>query len=404
MRTVIFVAPFPMAVTLRFARALAKLPNVKLLGVFQSIPRGADAALFHDVFRVDNALHTGELLHAVGSLAAKHGKPHRVLGVLENLQVQLARVREHYDIPGLDVQTAMRFRDKNLMKDALRTHGVPCARHAMVETRQDARDFIDVVGFPIVLKPPAGAGCKATYRVDNEAQLVAALDEIRPAFRSGVLAEEFLTGEEYSLETMTLNGEVKWWSSSRYYPTPLEAMRNPHLQWVAMLPRDVEQAPFTDALALAQRAISALGLETSFTHMEWFRRPDGTLAVGEIAARPPGAMIVPMNGFAYDRSLFLGWARLMVDDHVDRNYVRKYSVGTAFLRGPGTGRVSRVDGIEEAQKIMGHLVVDAKLPRRGMPKSDSYEGDGYAIVRHPDTEVVKKAVFELISRVKVRYA
>ena len=41
------------------------------------------------------------------------------------------------------------------------------------------------------------------------------------------------------------------------------------------------------------RAVKALGLETGFTHMEWFRRDDGSLAIGEIAARPPGAHIVP---------------------------------------------------------------------------------------------------------------
>ena len=53
------------------------------------------------------------------------------------------------------------------MKDALRAAGVPCARHLKVRTVNELWRFIDRVGFPVVLKPPAGAGCRATYRVNN---------------------------------------------------------------------------------------------------------------------------------------------------------------------------------------------------------------------------------------------
>ena len=61
-------------------------------------------------------------------------------------------------------------------------------------------------------------------------------------------------------------------------------------------------------------------------------------------------------------------------------------------------------GIERAQKEMGHLVVEAKLPRRGQPRSSSYEGEGYVIVRHPETRVVVEALRKLISSVRVEVA
>jgi hypothetical protein len=37
-------------------------------------------------------------------------------------------------------------------------------------------------------------------------------------------------------------------------------------------------------------------------------------------------------------------------------------------------------------------------------KSDHYEGDGYVIVRHEDTEVVNAAVKHIIETVKIEYA
>ena len=63
-----------------------------------------------------------------------------------------------------------------------------------------------------------------------------------------------------------------------------------------------------------------------------------------------------------------------------------------------------VTGVEEAQKKVGHLVMKSKLPSRGDPRSDSYEGDGYVIVRDPDTDVVKAAVKTIIETIGIHYA
>lgn len=404
MRNVVFIAPFPLDTTMRFARALATLRGVRLLGVWQQPPQGDDARLFDDVVRVDDALDPRKLIEGVEVLRRRHGHPHRILGILEALQVQLAVVRRHFDVPGPDPQTAERFRDKSLMKDVLRGHGIPCARHKLLRGPGDAEAFVAEAGLPIVLKPPAGMGCKATWRVNTHEDLAAAVDAVRPSPQNPTLAEEFLRGREFSFETITVGGDVRFHSISHYYPTPLEVMENPWIQWCVVLPRDIGGAEYDPIRQLGVRVVRTLGLETGFTHMEWFQRHDGSLAVGEIAARPPGANIVRLTGLAHDTDLYRGWARAVVDEAFDGPFERKYSTGCAFLRGPGRGRVVRIDGVEEAQRRVGHLVVEAKLPTVGAPKSDSYEGDGYAIVRHPDTEVVKQALKVIIETVKVQYA
>ena len=46
----------------------------------------------------------------------------------------------------------------------------------------------------------------------------------------------------------------------------------------------------------------------------------------------------------------------------------------------------------------------SRLPKLGVPKSDHYEGDGYVIVRHPDTDVVAAALKTIIETIKVEYA
>ncbi len=402
MRTIVYVAPFPLAATLRFGQALATLDDVRVVGIFQQPPPKGSG--YTHVELVDNALSTDQIEAAARRIQARFGPIHRLLGILENLQEQLAEVRVRLGLPGITPDIARKFRDKGVMKQALEAAGLPCARHARVRSAADAWAFVDQVGFPIVMKPPAGAGCKATYRVSHPQGLARALDEIRPSAHREVLAEEFLTGAEFSFETLTLGGQVRFCSIGRYYPSPLEVTETPWVQWVVFLPKDISGPEFDAVREIGPKVIAALGLDTALTHMEWFRRPDGSVAIGEIAARPPGARIMDLMSHAHDRDLYRDWARLMVDDVVEGPFERRHAAAAAFLRGAGTGRVAAVDGLDEAQRKMGALVVDRSLPVVGQPKSDSYEGEGWVIVRGEDDDRVRKAVLDLITTVKVRYA
>jgi hypothetical protein len=403
-RTVAFVAPFPLETSLRFARAAAALPGVRLVGLMQEPPRGPDLGLFAEVIRLKDGLDARQITEGAAYARAKYGGLHRILGILEPLQVQLAEARRALGVPGTRPETAALFRDKAEMKDELRRHGLPCARHRRVATAEDAAAFARDVGLPIVLKPTAGMACKSTWRVRAPDELRSALAAMGPSPDHPVLAEEFLSGREYSYDTVTVGGQVRFESFSRYFPGPLEVMETPWIQWVCVVPRHVDTDEFSGARELGRRAIAALGLDTGFTHMEWFRRGDGSLAIGEIAARPPGAHLVRMNSLAHDTDLYRAWARAEIDGAFDGPFERRFAVGCAFLRGAGQGRVRHVSGVDRAQAQVGHLVVEARLPTVGAPKSDSYEGDGHVIVRHPDTEVVKAALTTVIETIQVHYA
>jgi biotin carboxylase len=403
MRNVVFAAPFPLETTMRFARAAAALGDVRFLGIMQEPPGGEDARLFADLVRVGDGLDTRQLTEAADLLRRRHGPIHRILGILEPLQVQLAEVRRALGVTGTDPATADLFRDKARMKDELRRHGLPCARHRLLRTWSDAESFAHEVGFPMVLKPPAGMGAKATWRVRSLDELRAALAAIHASPEQPALAEEFLRGQEYSFETITVGGQIRFHSISRYYPTPLEVLETPWVQWVVVLPRDISGPELADARQLGERAVKALGLETGFTHMEWFRRDDGGLAIGEIAARPPGAHIVRLNSYAHDTDMYRAWARAVVDDAFDGPFERRYAVGCAYLRGVGRGQVVRVTGVDRANELVGRHVVESRLPQVGTSRSDSYEGDGYVIVRDPDTQVVRSAMKTIVETIQVQY-
>ncbi len=406
MKKTVFVAPFFMPATIRFIDAVANLSDARFGLISSDSPMKLPPSIRKRIaahYRVGNCLDPGQLAIAAKSLRQEMGGLNALFGALEDLQVPLGKVRDYLGTPGMGAETARNFRDKSRMKDVLQRHNAPCARHCLATDAQEALRFVKTVGFPLVVKPPAGAGARNTFQVDNPQKLQDYLAAFAPSSANPALLEEFIQGEEHSFEGVSVDGEVIWHSLTRYYPNPLDVLKNPWIQWCVLLPRDIDAPRYDDIRRVNQTALTGLGMETGLTHMEWFRRKDGSVAISEVGARPPGAQIMTLMSYAHDKDFYQAWAELMVFKRFEAP-ARKYAAGAAFLRGQGQGRVKTVHGLDRAQKEIGPIVMEAKLPQPGQPRGPGYEGDGYVIVRHPDTELVKKALLLLVSTIRVEYA
>ncbi len=409
MKNVAFVAPYLLPTSLRFIRALARLEDVRFALItsepLERVPGDIRESLSGH-WRVDDALDSSQLVAAGRGVAGQLGSLDCLLGVLEHMQVALAEARDELGIEGLDAESARNFRDKDRMKSLLEAADLPCARHRLATGSDDTLRFVDRVGYPIVIKPPAGAGASSTYRIDDERARRQVLEILRPSADRPVLMEEFIVGEEYSFDSVFVDGEPVWHSLTRYLPTPLDALRNPWIQWCVLLPREIDDARFDDIRHVGYRAVAALGLRTGLSHLEWFRRPDGSIAISEAAARPPGAQITTLMSYAHDFDFYDRWTRLMVHGSFDPPE-RRYSAGAAFLRGMGRGRVVKIHGLEEIGESLNDVVVESRLPSPGQPAASgasSYEGEGYVIVRHPETRVVEEALATIVGTLRVELA
>ena len=235
----------------------------------------------------------------------------------------------------MDVRTALNVRDKSQMKETLQAAD-PCARHALVRNAGQATAFADQVGFPLVAKPPDGAGAQSTFRLDDGDMLRGWLAAVPLGEDSPALLEEFLTGEEHTFDSVTVGGSTVWSSIADYRPPPLEVLRNPWIQWTVVLPRDITGPRYEGIHRWGPAALKALGVTDALTHMEWFARPDGSVAVSEVAARPPGAQLTSMHGYAHDFDLYRAWAELVILGRFDVPE-RRFAAGRPTCGAWGTG-------------------------------------------------------------------
>jgi biotin carboxylase len=399
----VFVAPFLLEATVRFIDAAAALPGVHLALVSQDpaekLPdRLRDSLVAH--WRVEDGTDAQQVADATRALAATLGGVDRLIGMLEQLQVPLGEVRDALGIAGMGAEVARNFRDKSRMKDVFAAHDVPCARHGVATSAAQASSIAERLGLPIVVKPPAGAGARSTFRVDSADQLAGWLRVDPPSVAAPALIEELVSGAEHSFDSVAVDGAVVWHSISSYLPTPLEVLENPWVQWAVLLPRSIDGPEYDAIREGAARGLRALGMRTGFTHMEWFRLREGRIALSEVAARPPGAQFTSLLSYAHDTDMYAAWARLEIFGEFDPPE-RRHAVGAAYLRGQGQGVVRAVSGLDVLQRELGALVVEARLPTEGQPRSEGYEGEGYVILRHHDTDVVAAALRRVVEVARV---
>ena len=256
-------------------------------------------------------------LHEVVRGLQQHLEIHRLEATVEAHVMAAAQVREACGIPGTSERTAFLCRDKPAMKDVLRQAGIRCAASTAARSGDDVRQFAAEVGFPLVLKPAAGAGASGAERVN-------APDELSEAAiaRSGVdhgaeiAVEEFVEGHEGFYDTISIDGHVAMEFATHYYPNVLEAMRTRWISPQFVATNRIDGEPGYDEVKQMGRAvIAALGIGTSATHMEWFAGPKG-LYFSEIGCRPPGVRCWDLYAAGNDIDIYREWAMAVVHGHV----------------------------------------------------------------------------------------
>jgi hypothetical protein len=296
-----------------------------------------------------------------------------------------ARLREALGAPGLSVERTVPFRNKERMKQVLDAAGIRTPHHVAAKSEKAAWAGAERLGYPLIVKPIAGAGSADTHRVENAEELRRALAASRHVEEISV--EEFVEGEEYTFDTVSIDGRPAYYNIAWYRPRPLVARSNEWISPQVIALRDPDQAELAGGVRMGHRVLAALGFESGFTHMEWYRKADGEVVFGEIGGRPPGAHQVDQMNWACDIDVFRGWAEAVCFRRFSERVERRYNVATVFKRAEGQGRIDRVEGLADYKARHGaHIVWDNLLPV-GAPRRNwkqTLVSDGFLMLRHPD--------------------
>lgn len=387
---VLFISPQYPAEMNEFTRGLAEV-SAEVWGLADSPVHSVPAHVRrHLSGYVQAPLQRPEaVLDAVRAAMRQHNVRFDRIECLWEPFVELAAfLREQLGVPGLSLATAYAFRDKEAMKKRVEAAGLRVPHHAKCATQQEVREAVRRIGYPVCIKPIAGAGSADTFRVDTDDELAAVL--ARTGHVESVSVEEFVEGEEFTFDTVCIDGRPMYYNIAQYHPRPLIARSNEWISPIVVTLRDVADPKYAGGVELGFKVLDAMGMGTGFTHMEWYRKANGEVVFGEIGGRSAGGHLVDQMNWSSDIDLFREWARAVTWKSVDgslRSLHRKYNCAIVFKRAIGEGRITRVEGVERFMQRFGQHVVANQLLQPGQPRRNWLQtlvSDGFIAVRHPD--------------------
>ncbi len=355
-----------------------------------------------DYVQVQSVVHEPSMLAAVKAIQSAIWVD-RLEATVEAHIMAAANVRQLTGIPGTTPHTAYLCRDKPAMKQALREAGIPCAQSTRASSVAQVLSFAAEAGYPLIIKPPAGAGASDTFKVNDaaEVQNIAAACGIEDG--QEVAVEEFIEGHEGFLDTLTINGEVSHEFVTHYYPNVLEAMRERWISPQMVTTNRIDAPGYQEVRAMARKVNKIFGIETSATHMEWFAGPKG-LKFSEIGCRPPGVGQWDVYNAANEFDLYFEWAHALVHGTIHTPPSRRYAAGMMALRPDQDGRITGYSGIDAVQRNYAKYIVKAHLPDPGTPTQPveaGYMANAWLRLRHHDYDELRQIMNDIGETVTV---
>lgn len=228
---------------------------------------------------------------------------------LDDLDLDTAALlREHLRLPGLGETATRFFRDKFFMRTEAQAAGflvpefVPLINDAAIDA------FADSVPAPWVVKPRFMAGSVGIKKAHDKGELWRLVDTLGDE-RSYYLAERFVSGDVYHVDSLTQRGRVEFSRASKYGKPLLAVASEGDVFSSRLLPAASDES--RELVDLSRRVLEALHFRDGVTHAEFIRgRDDGKLYFLETAARVAGAYIADMLEAATGINLWAEWARL----------------------------------------------------------------------------------------------
>lgn len=97
-------------------------------------------------------------------------------------------------------------RNKLLLRECLQKAGLNTVPFSKINTLEDLSNFLHQHG-KVIIKPTHGAGSFGVQLVENISQAEAAIKHAKQVSMGEVFAEGFIFGQEYSIESMSKNGQ-----------------------------------------------------------------------------------------------------------------------------------------------------------------------------------------------------
>lgn len=245
----------------------------------------------------------------------------------------VAYVCEMLNLKGLNRAAAELSTDKFLQRYLLAQKGILIPKFLKVKEIYEVKDALTNWRFPVIVKPVDSSASRGVSQIDCIDELDKAFKEAKNASRSGeIIVEEFIVGNEYSVECLTQNGKTHVIGITEKFTVP---NLNYFVEEKHIIPADLSNEHILELSDYTKKIIEIFDIDNSATHTEIKLTKEGPILI-ELGARLGGDFItshlVPFaTGVDMERNIILIALNepveviKKIDRHAGIQFIHKYN-------------------------------------------------------------------------------
>lgn len=324
--------------------------------------------------------------------AARELHSQRQFGVVVTMVDQYletaALLNAEFGLPANSADVVRTVNDKHRMRAATLDSACAQVAHGSVRNATDLRSFAGRHDYPFILKPVDGSASRGIVLVADDGTLEAAARSLTETAAPGSrwIAEEYLSGPEFSVETFSTDG-------SHHVLAVTEKFKGENFVEVGhLVPARVGAADNAAMAAEVGALLDAVGLTEGVAHTEVVLTDTGPRVI-ETHSRPGGDGIVELVRLATGvdlQQLTFDW---LAGRPVDPRPAPKARASATWFLTPPEGTVTAVSGLDEALAqegvTEGYTVLGPGDVVRPLRSSDDRGGAVITVAEDPDTALTR---------------
>lgn len=214
-------------------------------------------------------------------------QPDGVISIASDLAaITVNYVAEKLGLTGNGIESSMIATNKYLMRKAFEQNGDPSPKYYCSDELTDT--IIKELEFPLIVKPVDRSGSRGITKVFCESELKEAVESAKEvSFDKKAMIEEFVEGEEYSVEYISYEGKHTFLALTKKYTTGApHFIETGHIQ-----PAPVSEEVLTGVKKVVEHALDTLKIKNGASHSEIKIADDGKITIIEIGGRMGGDCI-----------------------------------------------------------------------------------------------------------------
>ena len=199
---------------------------------------------------------------------------------------------------GNSLECTLKSTNKYFMRKCFNENGDPYTHNVLVDSAVDID--IDRLKFPVIVKPIDRSGSRGITKVENRYELESAIQIAKSyGFDKKVIVEDYIDGEEYSVECLSYDGKHRFLQLTYKYTTGSPN----YIEICHLEPAPVSEETLEKIKVVVFHALDSLGIKYGASHTEIKIDNDGEIKLIEIGGRMGGDLIgssLVKNSTGYD--------------------------------------------------------------------------------------------------------